>query len=96
MVLMGVGIEIPTNNKEPPGVLWWTEKCQTAVSNRRNALNQFTRNATAANYDKYIKVVKDTRDLLNREKENGFKKLCYSLNPSTPYDLICKGVKNLN
>ena len=48
-----------------------------------------------ANYDNYIKIVDETRGILKKEKEEGFKKFCNSLNPCTPYDLICKGVKNL-
>ena len=84
-----------SRGKEPPGVLWWTAKCQELVNNRREALKNFKENASVDNFDKYVDMVKLTRDELKKEKELGFKKFCSSLNLKTPYDLICKGVKTL-
>ena len=83
------------SDKEPPGALWWTAKCQETVIKRREALNTFTNEASVENFDKYVNIVKETREILKKEKEAGFKNFCNSLNFKTPYDIICKGVKNL-
>ena len=40
-----------SRGKEPPGVLWWTAKCQELISNRREALKNFKENASVENFD---------------------------------------------
>ena len=38
--------------------------------------------------------IKEVKEGLRVEKRKGFENFCESLNPNTPYDSICKGVKN--
>ena len=81
--------------KEPPGVIWWNKECSKVVEERRKALSNYKKDASILNFDIYMEKVNLAKKVLRKEKEKGFRSFCDSLNPNTPYELICKSVKNL-
>ena len=51
-------------------------------------------NASVENFDIYMGKIKEVKEGLRAEKRKGFDSFCESLNPSTTYESIYKGVKN--
>ena len=85
----------PDCKKEPQGALWWNDQCKSLVDARRKAFHNYLNNASTENYDIFISKAKEATYGLKRAKRESFDKFCSSLNPNTPLDEVCWGIKNL-
>ena len=90
----------PDNNssnckKEPQGSLWWNDQCKVLLEARRKAYHNYLSNDFTDNYDIFISKAKEASDGFKVAKREGFEKFCSSLNPDSPIDEVCWGIKNL-
>ena len=60
--------------------IWWDRECQEMVDAKKEAFNNFIKNRSLENLEKYEKLDKETNGKLKKIKKNKYRNFCASLN----------------
>lgn len=81
-------------SKSHPPAFWWNPDCQTALINRRKALQRYRSHACFDNYIELKKCEAKAKKTFKSSKRTAWRMFCSSLNPKLPLPKLWRFVKN--
>lgn len=76
-----------------PSPPWWDEDCTNAVRQRKEAEIKYCSNMTDENFDNYIIIANNTKELLRTKKFEGWKSFCSSLCPNVNPSIVWQSIR---
>lgn len=72
---------------------WWDNECTNAIRERKEAEKEYCRFMTNENYNRYLQISYDTKELLRKKKFEGWRRFCLSLCPNVKPSLVWQNIR---
>jgi len=83
-----------SSRQKPLSPPWWNEKCQSAISERKESVRRYLAHPSPANYLAYKRSKSQCSKILKKQKKLGWKKYCTLFDHKTPTSEIWHLIKN--